>query len=152
MLEALFEPDRFIKVLPVFASAKVHDVLMLIKGIELYEAGFLIDLTIRPGSSVKDSMARAFPRPVDQTLQDNLGNEYSLYHRMDGGRMGEWRSNYTATPTLGSEVTTLTLEIPRLEFQEPSMGMGLLTAKSVLNGPWTFTLTIPAREMTEEGK
>lgn len=132
--------------LPIFSSAKIHDVLMLLKGIELYEYGFIIDLTVRPSAEVNSTMMRAFPRAINQVLTDDQETEYTLYQRGGGGGMGEWRFSYQGTPAINPDATRLTLEIPRLEFQEPMSGSGRLSAKSVLVGPWTFDLTLPSKE------
>ncbi len=144
MLDALFELDKFLKILPIFGSTNVNGVLMMVKGIEQYQAAFRLDLTLRFGSEMKNMPMQALPRLDSITLTDDLGNDYSTMQAIgSGGGMGEWRFNYNSTPAIKPDATRLILEIPRLEFHEPMRGSGMLSPKSALNGPWKIELVLP---------
>jgi hypothetical protein len=148
VLDALLVSERFKKLLPVFGSINVHDVLILIKGIKLYQYAFMFDLTVRLGPEVMTDLMRVWPRMESKNLTDDQGTEYSLFYRGSSGGMNEWRFNFSVTPGLNPDATVLTLEIPRLEIQERGRG-SIQTPKDILNGPWIFKLTLPPKEERE---
>ncbi len=140
----MLDLDNFVGVLGVGGASRVSDMLLLVKGIELYKAAFSLSIGMRAAESVNLD-GRAWPRPVDVTLTDDLGTSYSLMNRGGGGGfMSEWTHNYAVTPMLDSEAKILKLEIPRIQIDS---GMGRRgnrpPEQMFLAGPWIIELALP---------
>jgi hypothetical protein len=134
--------DKFVGVVAVAGYAKVSDVLLMVKGIELYQAAFGLNIYMRTSDTVQLD-GHAFPRLVDTTLTDDLGNSYSLMNRGGGGGwMNEWNHNYAISPALDSAAKELTLSVPRIQF-DSGMMRGNAPAPTALEGNWQIKLTLP---------
>lgn len=145
-LEEFTEPAKFVSLLPVFGSALANDTLMMLKGIELYQEAFSIDLIMHFGSSTDNGAMNRHMTPTAVTLNDDLGTVYKLHPRNGGGNNREWTQYYIVTPVLNPVAKQLTLQIPRLEVYEHtyrSHGRSNPPKQSFFNGPWTIRCEIP---------
>jgi hypothetical protein len=147
--EELTEPSKFVSLLPVFGTALANDALMMIKGIELYQEAFNIDLVMHFGSSADNGSMHRHMTPTEVTLHDDVGTDYKLHPRNGGGSNREWTQHYIVASILNPAARQLTLQIPKLEVHEhtfKSHGGSNLPKRSFLNGPWTIRCAIPPRE------
>lgn len=144
-MEALTEPAKFVGLLPVFGASRLNDVLMLLKGIDLYEGAFMFDLSIAFGSRSDNGMIHRHPTVLDLTLRDDVGTVYQPYQRGGSGHEREWIERYLVTSPLNPAAKHLTLEIPRLQIMEHifrSRGR-MQSEHTFLNGPWVITCAVP---------
>lgn len=144
-LEDLTDPAHFVGLLPAFGSSKVNDVLMLLKGIECYEAAFRFELIMRFGfDTADDLLSRGHMSSADLVLSDDVGTNYSLFQRGGGGNNRDWSQHYIVTPALNPPATTLTLQVLRLQVhQHMTSRSRMRPVESSLVGPWTLTVRLP---------
>jgi hypothetical protein len=149
MLEAVVSFDKFVEVLPVAGHAKSADVLLLVKGIEVFQAAFSLAVNIRTSDTVNID-GRSFPR-LEVNLTDDLGNNYTTMMRGgSGGMMNDWGFTYACSPALDSAAKELLVSVPRINFDNGMMRPNA-PAPTVLEGNWQIKLALPGRgERNEE--
>jgi hypothetical protein len=149
-LEEITDPANFISLLPAFGISRVHDVLMLLRGIDIYREGFGVELTMRFGPKMEsDTVTPHFHLgPHELMITDDVGTQYTLHGRGGGGGNHEWSQRYVATPALNPEAKTLTITVPRIQFMEhrSSRRSKMQPEQTYLAGPWIITSSIPPRE------
>ncbi len=149
-LEELTAPVNFVRLLPIFGTSLVHNVLMLVKGVELYQDAFRFDLAVRFSTSTEHDPLPGHRHmgPAEITLADDVGTAYTLYPRGGGGSTWEWSHHYVVTPVPSPAARQLTITVPRLQLHEyRQLRQGALPpAGTYLAGPWIITCAIPPLE------
>jgi hypothetical protein len=149
-LEEITDPANFVSLLPAFGISRVHDVLMLLRGIDIYREGFGVELTMRFGPKMESDTATPHLHlgPHELMITDDVGTQYTLHGRGGGGGNHEWSQRYTATPALNPEAKTLTITVQRIQFMEhrSSRRSKMQPEQTYLAGPWIITSSIPSRE------
>jgi hypothetical protein len=142
-IEAITDPANFVCLLPVVGVCRAHDVLMLLRGIDIYRDGFAVELTMRFGPRAESDtvMPHIHPGQHEFTVSDDVGTQYSLHARGGGGGNHESSQRYTATPALNAEAKTLTITVPRLQFMDHRISRrgGTRPEQTYLVGPWIIT-------------
>lgn len=147
-IDDLTEPAKFVGILPTFGANRLNDVLMLFKGIDLYEGAFLFELSISFGSQSDNSMMHRHPMLHEVTLRDNAGTVYQAHQHSGSGSERDWLQRYFVASPLNRAATQLTLEVPRLQIMEHVfLGRGRMQPGQIfLNGPWIITCAVPPRD------
>jgi hypothetical protein len=148
-LEEITDPAHFISLLPVFGISRVHDVLILLRGIEIYRETFGFELMMRFGPKAEnDAASRHIHLSQHEfSVTDDVDTQYTLYSRGGCGGNQEWSQRYLIMPALNPKAQTLTITLPRLPFIEHHPGrQGMQPKPTYLNGPWIITSAIPPRE------
>lgn len=147
-IDALTEPAKFVGILPTFGASRLNDVLMLFKGIDLYEEAFLFELSISFGSQSDNSLMHRHIMLHEVTLRDDVGTVYQAQQRGGSGHEREWIERYFVASPLNPAAKQLTLEIPRLQIMEHIfLGRRRMQPGQIfLNGPWIITCAVPPRD------
>ena len=96
--EELTSPTNYIGLLPVFESCKARDVLLLLKGLELYQGAFCLDLLWRFTSNGEEGTGFRHMLHPQITLRDDGGTVYqAIFTRGSGGGRNQLQS-YIVTP------------------------------------------------------
>jgi hypothetical protein len=149
IVEELTAPELFVKLLPIFGVARASDVLMMIKGIELYQEAFTLDIVMHFGASTDNGIHRHLT-PGEVSLQDDLETVYTLNQRGGGGNNREYTQNFIITPALNPAAAQLIIQVPRLEVMEHFSMSGRRgrsePKRIILVGPWKIVCPIPSEK------